>query len=338
MHYLSKAKTVECRSNPTIFDAFRSITPETESSFDRRESIKFITSLILAIPVSSASALAVEPSSSVGALSTSSSPTDEYTITFKNSDITNYGLGIELSEISFRTNIRIFVKSIKPSSIADYKGVKKDAIVVAINEQSAERTNALGVQKMVARVLASGKDVEIQFRNPEQFSAQLNSLGEGQVATTQIAPAGDTTQRNTDGTVKYGEKVREQNDQRLSVTQLVKPRVCSRGAVVEDLLEIAYQGTVLDTGAIFDGSTVQLQGRGIDDTIYFVLGKQPFGQFPPAWDVALVGMCIGEKRRVIVPPVLAFGAEGLPKRGIPPNAALQYDIDLVSINGIALPQ
>ena len=100
-------------------------------------------------------------------------------------------------------------------------------------------------------------------------------------------------------------------------------------------------------------------------TLFFVLGKQPFGQFPPGWDVGLEGICVGElflflsfgnvhfpllikmlmffcshalqgeRRRVIIPPVLAYGSTGLPRRGIPPDATLQYDITLVSLNGLA---
>lgn len=67
-------------------------------------------------------------------------------------------------------------------------------------------------------------------------------------------------------------------------------------------------------------------------------GKQPFGQFPPGWDAGLEGICVGERRRLIVPPVLAYGSAGLPRRGIPPNSTLQYDVTLVSINGLATPQ
>ena len=51
---------------------------------------------------------------------------------------------------------------------------------------------------------------------------------------------------------------------------------------------------------------------------------------PPSWDVGLVGMCVGERREIDVPPVLGFGPKGLPKRGVPPNARLVYDIELVS--------
>ena len=52
-------------------------------------------------------------------------------------------------------------------------------------------------------------------------------------------------------------------------------------------------------GTVFDG--MQLAARYADDSIQFVLGKQPAGQFPPSWDLGLVGMCVGERRQLDVP-------------------------------------
>mmetsp|Transcript_15937 Transcript_15937/g.39065 ORF Transcript_15937/g.39065 Transcript_15937/m.39065 type:complete len:201 (+) Transcript_15937:146-748(+) len=186
--------------------------------------------------------------------------------------------------------------------------------------------------------------VVFRFRDPVVFKKSLNDMegtGGGEV-TTQVAPAGDTTQRTKGGSVRRGYKETEQVDQQLSVSQLIPPKMCNRKAQVDDLLEISYLGTVLDTGDVFDGSAIKINGKGIpgradDVSIFFVLGKQPFGQFPPGWDVGLEGMCVGERRRLIVPPVLAYGEVGLPRRGIPPNATLQYDVTVVSINGLSTP-
>lgn len=252
------------------------------------------------------------------------------------------GLGIELGQIEFRTNIRVYIKSVSPGSVADELGIQKDWIVVGVNGQSAERTNAEGVAIMVSRAVRGEGDVlEFLFRDSSIFQNKLEDLQGGQV-TTQVAPGGDTTQRNQDGSVKAGRSVTEQEDQRLTVAQLVPPKMCTHGAETDDLLEISYIGRVLETGAIFDGSAVNINGDGIagrgnDVSIYFVLGKQPFGQFPPGWDVGLYGICVGERRRLIIPPAMAYGSTGLPRRGIPPNAALQYDVTLVSVNGLSTP-
>ena len=159
--------------------------------------------------------------------------------------------------------------------------------------------------------------------------------------STKVAPVEDTTQLNSNKSLKlFGT---EQYDQVVTITQLIPPKICQRRATTDDLLELSYIGRVLETGAIFDGSAIKINGeaipgRGDDVSLFFVLGKQPFGQFPPGWDVGLEGMCVGERRRLIIPPVLGYGELGVPRRGIPPNATLQYDVTLVSLNGLATPQ
>ena len=280
-------------------------------------------------------------------------PSDEVQIAISKRDLKlKEGLGIELGEIEFRTNLRVVIKSITPGSTAERLGIRKDWVVVAIDGESTERTNAEGVAIMVYRAArkpgAEDDEVLFTFRDPAIFRSKLNAMssaGDGSTTTvtTQVAPAGDTTQRNKDGSVKAGYTEQDQSDQRLTVTQLVPPKLCKRGAEVDDLLEISYIGTVVETGQIFDGSAVKINnngipGRGNDVSLFFVLGKQPFGQFPPGWDVGLYGICVGERRRLIIPPVLAYGSTGLPRRGIPPNSTLQYDVTLVSLNGLATPQ
>lgn len=281
-------------------------------------------------------------------------PSDEIEIKLTKKDFQQGrgGLGIELSEIEFRTNMRIYVKTVLPKSLAATLGIKQDWIVVSVNSETAERTNAEGVTMMVSKALSKNKDaadddtiLTLRFRDNNFFKDQLQtpgSLKPDQPLTTQVAPAGDTTQRTASGGVRTG-SVTSQTDQRISIEQLIPPKMCNRGADTDDLLEVSYIGAVLETGAIFDGSAVKIdgkaiQGRGDDVSLFFVLGKQPFGQFPPSFDVGLVGMCVGERRRLVVPPVLGYGSQGLPRRGIPPDATLQYDITLVSINGLATPQ
>jgi FKBP-type peptidyl-prolyl cis-trans isomerase len=281
-------------------------------------------------------------------------PSDEITFSLDKRELERSGLGLELADVDFRTNLRVYVKSVGKGSYAERLGIQKDWIVVAVNGQSMERTNARGVAQYLAMALQSkgGGDnnndnfdsgnVQITFRDPLLFQNKLNQLEPGSSVTTQVAPSGDTTQRNADGSVKRGRtETTTKVDQRVTVEQLIAPKSCSRGgAQVGDLVEISYTGRIYETGQIFDGSAVLIDeqgipGRGNDVTIYFVLGKQPFGQFPPGWDVGLVGMCVQERRRILIPPVLGYGSTGVPKRGIPPDATLQYDVTLVSVNGLS---
>jgi FK506-binding protein 2 len=302
-------------------------------------------------------------------------PSDEIRIVVSQQELQSKdGLGIELGEVEFRTNRRIYVKSVTPNSIADKLGIQPNWIFVSINGQTTERTNMEGVAIMVYRAArattkpsststSTSPDVgtamvELTFRDPTIFRDRLRDMSTSssslsvdnnptsttKTVTTQIAPAGDTTQRRQqDGSVKFGQRITSQDDQRLSVSQLIPPKLCKRGATTDDLLEISYIGRVYETDTIFDGSAVKINGEGIagrgnDVSMFFVLGKQPFGQFPPGWDVGLEGMCVGERRRLLIPPSLGYGSTGLPRRGIPPNATLQYDITLVSLNGLATPQ
>ena len=218
---------------------------------------------------------------------------DEVVIRVSKSDLQNGGgLGLELAEVEFRTNLRVFVKSVRPGSVASRNGIQPNWVVIGLNGQSTERTNAEGVAILLSKAVKDprgGNEIEFRFRDPSVFRQTLSNLQEGQSVTTQVAPAGDTTQRNTDGSVQSGRRVTSQTDQKVTVAQLEAPKLCRRGATTDDLLEISYVGRVLETGQIFDGSAVKINGEGIagrgnDVTLYFVLGKQPFGQFPPGWE------------------------------------------------------
>jgi FK506-binding protein 2 len=281
-------------------------------------------------------------------------PSDEIPIRFNKPllrDQYQGRLGLELVDIEFRTNLRVRVQSVSAASYAAALGVQPNWVIVSVNGIPTERTNAAGVRQYVAEAVAQENtdDIVMVFRDPSIFQEKLRTLSSVEsdglpTVTTQVAPAGDTTQRNADGSVKVGRSVTTAaTDQRVTVQQLQAPRVCNRGATTDDLMEISYTGLVVETGQIFDGSAVLIDGKGIpgrgnDVSLFFVLGKQPFGQFPPGWDVGLVGMCVGERRRLILPPALGYGPTGLPRRNIPPNATLQYDVTLVSLNGLATPQ
>jgi hypothetical protein len=236
----------------------------------------------------------------------SQAPTsDEITIAVPKKEISK-GLGIELGEVQFQTAVRVYVKSIEPGSTAQRAGIQKDWIFVSVNGQSVERTNGEGVAIVVYRATkATPEDGTIQFvfRDPAVFQQRLRNMGTQQqpetVVTTQLAPEGETmTKFNRDGSIQASPGVdTRQTDQRLTVAQLVPPKICNRGATTGDLLEVAYLGTVVETGATFDGSAIRINGEGIpgrgnDVSLFFVLGKQPMGQFPPGWDVGLEGMCV----------------------------------------------
>ena len=90
-----------------------------------------------------------------------------------------------------------------------------------------------------------------------------------------------------------------------------------------NLLGVTYTGWLFDStqpssqGAQFDAST---------STFSFTLGS---GQVIQGWDQGLVGMKVGGRRRLVIPPSLAYGDA---RHGpIPANATLLFDITLVSV-------
>ncbi|XP_021290400.1 peptidyl-prolyl cis-trans isomerase FKBP62-like isoform X2 [Herrania umbratica] len=90
-----------------------------------------------------------------------------------------------------------------------------------------------------------------------------------------------------------------------------------------DEVEVHYTGTLLD-GTKFDSS------RDKGSTFKFQLG---LGQVIKGWDEGIKTMKRGENAIFTIPSELAYGESGSPPT-IPPNATLQFDVELVSWNSV----
>ena len=96
-------------------------------------------------------------------------------------------------------------------------------------------------------------------------------------------------------------------------------------AVAGRTVSVNYTGWLYDAtkpdnkGTQFDSSV----GRGL---FSFLLGA---GQVISGWDQGVVGMKVGGRRRLIIPPSMGYGSAA--NGPIPGNSTLVFDIDLVAV-------
>lgn len=90
-------------------------------------------------------------------------------------------------------------------------------------------------------------------------------------------------------------------------------------AVAGKSVTVNYTGT-LANGSVFDSSFSRNQ------PFTFQLGA---GQVIKGWDEGVVGMKVGGKRKLVIPPSLGYGDQSM--GSIPPNSTLTFEIQLVSV-------
>jgi FKBP-type peptidyl-prolyl cis-trans isomerase len=89
-------------------------------------------------------------------------------------------------------------------------------------------------------------------------------------------------------------------------------------------ISMNYTGR-LEDGTAFD-SNVDPKFNHVEPFI-FTLGA---GQVIKGWDEGILGMKVGEKKTLTIPPEKAYGPNGIPGV-IPPNATLIFDVEVVDV-------
>ncbi|KAI4245709.1 MAG: hypothetical protein LQ352_006517 [Teloschistes flavicans] len=103
-------------------------------------------------------------------------------------------------------------------------------------------------------------------------------------------------------------------------TEYTLTNECSRKTQRGDSIEVHYRGTLASDGSEFDAS----YNRG--QPLSFTVGKG-------RWDEGLLDMCIGDKRKLTIPPEFGYGQRAM--GAIPAGSTLVFETELMGIQGVA---
>lgn len=107
----------------------------------------------------------------------------------------------------------------------------------------------------------------------------------------------------------------------VTIEDQVVPESCTRKSVVGDYIRYHYNGTFLN-GVTFDTS----YQRNSTYNTYIGMGYVIAGM-----DQGLLGVCMGERRRVTIPPHLAYGLQGA-GNVIPPSAVVVFNVHVIDFH------
>lgn len=144
-------------------------------------------------------------------------------------------------------------------------------------------------------------------------SEDMNS-SEMEASNTETPATQDETPATNNKTMKY--------DNGLEVTTLVEG---SGDAIKAGNTAVVNYTGVLNDGTTFDSNVDPKFGHV--EPFSFVLGQ---GMVIAGWEQGVLGMKVGEKRKLVIPATLGYGAQGA-GNAIPPNATLTFTVELVAI-------
>mmetsp|Transcript_7452 Transcript_7452/g.10323 ORF Transcript_7452/g.10323 Transcript_7452/m.10323 type:complete len:229 (-) Transcript_7452:61-747(-) len=158
-----------------------------------------------------------------------------------------------------------------------------------------------------------------EFRNEEEEAKKAEEAKKEAETQQSSAPANDNTPAPTQQAAepekpRYKKAVLKAGD---------KKSYPKKG----DTVSVRYKGT-LEDGKVFD-QNVEPVKKKLPPPLKFKVGT---GKVIRGWDEALLTMSVGEKSKITIEPEWAYGKKGIPDAGIPPNATLIFEVELLEIN------
>lgn len=117
----------------------------------------------------------------------------------------------------------------------------------------------------------------------------------------------------------------------------IQERALSNGLIIEEVAHGPPDGKVAAPGKkvkIYYTAMLKESGRIFDSNVgkpacKFLLGdKEVIG----GWNLGIDGMHVGDKRRLVIPPLMGYGKHGAGEN-VPPNSWLVYEVELASVRG-----
>ena len=153
----------------------------------------------------------------------------------------------------------------------------------------------------------------------EQAAAPQTTTATEPAETPTEEPAEEAADLKDTSTKPVIEKPSGDPPSKLEIEDIVKGK--GKAAKEGDTVSVQYAGVSFSTGQEFDASW----NRG--EPFSFGLGQ---GQVIPGWDEGVAGMKVGGRRKLTIPPDMAYGETGSPP-AIGPNETLIFVIDLLEI-------
>eukprot|EP00558_Chaetoceros_sp_UNC1202_P006018 CAMPEP_0197233752 /NCGR_PEP_ID=MMETSP1429-20130617/1736_1 /TAXON_ID=49237 /ORGANISM="Chaetoceros sp., Strain UNC1202" /LENGTH=206 /DNA_ID=CAMNT_0042692059 /DNA_START=106 /DNA_END=726 /DNA_ORIENTATION=+ len=117
----------------------------------------------------------------------------------------------------------------------------------------------------------------------------------------------------------------------LVVNQYEGPTECDDATKVKsgDFLKMHYTGTIDESSETGEKGSKFDSSRDRDSEFEFQIGN---GQVIKGWDQGILGLCVGAKATLIIPPAMGYGDNGA-GADIPGGATLNFDVEVIEITG-----